>query len=73
MINGMERLAYDGGRLTEMILSRLTMRQKKQSTDKDGSDINTERLEPWDITIIEIYCKLIILMNTENVKLEIQP
>ena len=36
MINGMERLAYDGGRLTEMILSRLTMRQKRQSTDKDG-------------------------------------
>lgn len=54
MINGMERLAYDGGRLTEMILSRLAMRQKKQSTDKNGSDINTERLEPWDITIIEI-------------------
>lgn len=55
MINGIEKLAYDRGRLTEMILSRLTMRQKKkQSTDKDGSDINTERPEPWVITIIEI-------------------
>lgn len=50
----MKRLACDGGRLTEMNLYRLTMRQEKQNTDKNGSDINTERLEPQDSTIIGI-------------------
>lgn len=54
MISGMERLACDGVRLTEINLYRLTMRQEKQNVDKNGSDINTERLEPKDITIIEI-------------------
>lgn len=55
MTNGIEEMTCSNGKqLTEMNLCRLPVGQEKQRVDMNRSDINTERLEPQDSTIIDI-------------------